>query len=229
MSQNFFKLIQSGATAEVADAVTEDPSLAQIRNAQDVSALLWAVYNGQAMIRDFLLAKLKEQNAALDIFEASAVGDETRIRVILRAEPAAIATFSGDGWTALHLAAAFGTPAAAAALLFAGARPDAVSDNPQRNQPLHAALALGKNPETIELLLAHGADANASQAGGFTPIFSAATANRKALAELLIAHGANPHQANDEGKTPADFARERGHNEIAEWLEQQPAKQPCSD
>ena len=228
MSQNFFKLIQSGATGEVADAVAEDPSLAQVRNAQDVSALLWSIYNGQAMVRDFLLAQLKEQSALLDIFEASAVGDETRIRVILRSEPGAIAAFSGDGWTALHLAAAFGTPAAVAALLFAGARADVVSNNPQQNQPLHAALALGKNPETIELLLAHGADPNASQAGGFTPIFSAATANRKALAELLIAHGANPHQANDEGKTPAEFARERGHKEIADWLQRLPAKQPCS-
>ena len=68
---------------------------------------------------------------------------------------------------------------------------DAVSKNAQRNQPLHAALALGRNAESSRLL-AHGADANATQTGGYTPIFSAATANRKDLAELLVAHGANP-------------------------------------
>lgn len=228
MSQSFFKLIQSGGTAEVADAVANDPSLAQVRNAHGVSALLWSVYNGQTMIRDFLVAKLKEQGVALDLFEAAAVGDETRIRAILRSEASAVEAHSGDGWTALHLAAAFGTPAAAAALLFAGARADAVSENPQRNQPLHAALALGKNPETVELLLAHGADPNATQAGGFTPIFSAAAANRKALAELLVAHGADPSHANDEGKTPAAFARERDHTAMAEWLEGLSAKQPSA-
>jgi len=86
---------------------------------------------------------------------------------------------------------------------------------------LHAALALGKNPSTVELLLSQGADPNATQAGGFTAIFSAATANRKDLAELLVNHGANPRHTNDQGKTPADFARERGHSELAAWLDGQ--------
>jgi ankyrin repeat protein len=96
---------------------------------------------------------------------------------------------------------------------------DAVSNNPQRNQPLHAALAIGRSPSTIELLIAHGADVNAVQAGGFTPIFSAATANRQDLAELLVNHGADPRHKTDEGKTAADFARERGYGELAAWLD----------
>jgi hypothetical protein len=75
---------------------------------------------------------------------------------------------------------------------------------------------------SINLLLAHGADANATQAGGFTPLFSVATANRRDLAEILIAHGANPHHKSDAGKTAADFARERGHADFADWLEAQP-------
>jgi hypothetical protein len=223
MSQYFVKMIQAGATAEIADAVKNDPSLARSRDAQGVSALLWSVYAGQSTTRDFLLTQLAAQGAALSVFEAAAVGDVLTLSAILSADPETALAFSGDGWTALHLAAAFGTPDTVALLIDRGARVDAVSPNPQRNQPLHAALALGRNVESVRLLLAHGADPNATQAGGFTALFSAATANRKDLAELLMAHGAHAHHRSDFDKTAADFARERGHADLAAWLESQPA------
>jgi len=222
MSTPFLKLIQTGATAEVADAVLADPGLAAWRDAQGVSALLWAVYCGQALVRDFLVARLAEDGVPLDVFEAAALGDVARLGALLEAEPELAYDFSGDGWTALHLAAAFGTPAAVSALLEAGAQVEAVSRNPQQNQALHAALGLGRNAETVRLLLEHGAAVDAAQAGGFTAIFSAAAANRRDLAELLIAHGADPRRTSDGGKTPADFARERGHVELAAWLESLP-------
>jgi ankyrin repeat protein len=129
-------------------------------------------------VRDFLLARLAAHGVALDVFEAAATGDQTPLRSLLATEPDLAQAFSGDGWTALHLAAAFGPPAAVAALLAAGSSVATFSQNPQKNQPLHAALALGKNAETVRLLLKHGAPVNAAQAGGFTPIFSAAIANR---------------------------------------------------
>jgi hypothetical protein len=223
VNQNLLRLIQSGSTAQLADAIAADPPLAEYRDPQGVSALLWTIYTGQVTARDFFLARLAERGVDLDIFEAAAIGDEARLRSMITADPAAAQSFSGDGWTPLHLASAFGTPAAVALLLAHGAAVDAISKNAQRNQPLHAALALGRNPQTIELLLGRGADANAVQAGGFTAIFSAATANRRDLAELLVAHGANPHHVTDQGKTPAQFARERGHAEIADWLETVPA------
>jgi uncharacterized protein len=219
MSSPFLKLIQTGATAEVADSVRADPGLAAWRDPQGVSALLWSVYCGQALVRDFLIARLAGDGIPLDIFEAAAVGDEVRLAAILAAEPELVHSFSGDGWTPLHLAAGFGTPAGVATLLKAGAAIDAVSRNPQRNQPLHAALALGKNAETVKILLTHGAPVNAVQAGGFTPIFSAAIADRRDLVEMLLAHHADPRRKSDQGKTAADFARERGHAELADWLD----------
>ncbi len=223
MSQHFFRLIQSGVTAEIAEAVEADPGLVQARDGQGVSALMWSVYTGQPMVRDYLLAQLAAQGELLDVFEAAAVGDTLRIEDISVVDPAALHGFSGDGWTPLHLAAAFGTPDTVEVLLQHGARVDAVSENPQRNQPLHAAMALARNAETVELLLNEGASPNAVQAGGFTALFSAATANRKDLAEMLVARGAHAHHRTDAGKTAADFARERGHEELAVWLESQSA------
>ena len=223
MSQAFFTLIQTGVTAEIADAVRNDPALARSHNANGVSALLWSVYTGQALVRDFLLAELGRQNVELDVFEAAAVGDRARLAAILNADKEAADGYSPDGWTPLHLAAAFATPEAAEALLKHGAEVDAVSKNPQGNRPLHAALALSRDPETVRLLLAAGADPNATQAAGFTPVFSAAAAGRRDLAELLRRAGARMQIGNEQGKTPADFARERGHAELAGWLESQPA------
>lgn len=219
MSQQFLKLIQRGATAEIADAVAGDPSLLSWRDPQGVSALTWSIYSGQPLVRDYLLAEKSRIGQLLDIFEASAVGDALTLRQILNETPQAAHDFSGDGWTPLHLAAAFGTPEAAQVLIENGAHVDAVSKNPQTNQPLHAALALGRNSETIELLLKAGANPNARQTGGFTPIFSAAAANRRDLVELLIAHGADPSISNDFAQTAAGFARERNHTELADWLD----------
>lgn len=224
MNQSFLKLIRSGATAEIAEAIEADPTLAEFRDPQGVSALVWSVYTGQPMVRDFLLAQLAARGVALDIFEAAAVGNDAQVQAILDADRSAVQDFSGDGWTALHLAAAFGTPRSVQILIERGAKVDAISKNAQSNQPLHAVLALSRNSETIAALLAAGADANAAQVGGFTPIFSAATTKRRDLAELLIEHGADPHHRNEEGKSAADFARERGHEELAVWLESLPSR-----
>jgi len=222
MSQQFLKLIQRGATAEIADAVASDPSLLSWRDPQGVSALTWSIYTGQALVRDFLIAERSKASLSLDVFESAAAGNQESLRKSLHEDPESIHDFSGDGWTALHLASAFGTPETVLLLLETGAAVDAVSHNPQANQPLHAALALGRNPESIRLLLASGANPNARQTGGFTPLFSAAAANRRDLAELLISSGADPAIRTDFGQSPADFARERSHTELAAWLDSLP-------
>ena len=72
MNQNTLRLIRSGSTAELADAVHSDPALASWRDSQGVSALMWSIYAGQTMARDFLLAELARQAISLDVFEASA-------------------------------------------------------------------------------------------------------------------------------------------------------------
>jgi ankyrin repeat protein len=87
-----------------------------------------------------------------------------------------------------------------------------------QNQPLHACIALGRNPETVRLLLAHGADVNATQAGGYTPLHQAAAAGLEEMTQMLLAAGANPEARCDQGKTPADYARERGHSAVLALL-----------
>jgi ankyrin repeat protein len=215
VSQSFFDLIRRGSTAEVAAWVEENPAIAATRNAQGISALLWAIYSAQPVIRDFLLARL----ASLDIWEAAAAGDVQRLELALSAPGGDVHAFSADGWTALHLACGFGTAEAVRLLLERGADVHARSTNALANQPLHAALAMTRDPESVRLLLLHGADPNAPQHGGFTPLHQAAAAGRADLIALLLAQGADPRVRSDAGKTPADLARERGHHEAARMLD----------
>lgn len=167
------------------------------------SELLEALYRGD---RDKVEAALAER-PDLTIFEAAAVGDSERVRELLSVRPGAIADWSPDGFTALHLAAFFGRETVAATLLEHGANVNAVAKNPLRVQPLHSAAAAGHTP-VARLLLEHGADPNARQEGGFVPLHAAAQARNDELYELLLASGADQDAATDDGRTAADFRAE---------------------
>ena len=58
-----------------------DPSLAQYRDPQGVSALLWAVYTGSGWCV-ILLDRLAARGIPLDIFESAATGNEARLQAI---------------------------------------------------------------------------------------------------------------------------------------------------
>ncbi len=125
---------------------------------------------------------------------------------------------SGDGWTPLHLAAAFGGPQATALLLAHGAQVNQFSSNPMHNQPLHACIALSRDCESARILIAQGADVNGAQAGGYTPLHQAAAAGLEDLTGILLQAGADPAKACDQGKTPVDYARERHHDAVVKQL-----------
>lgn len=82
---------------------------------------------------------------------------------------------------------------------------------------LYHAVAAGQ-PGIARLLLARGADVNAG-AGGNTALHAAAHFNRPEMARWLIEAGADVRAKDYNGHTPLDVARERGHAEVAEVLE----------
>jgi ankyrin repeat protein len=214
MSQQFLNLIRSGDTAKIASEVEANPALACCRDAQGVSALMWSVYTGQPVIRDFLRQHVDD----LDVAEAACVGDIDCLQRLIAEDALQARAISGDGWTPLHLSAAFSTSEAVTLLLEHGAHIHQTSHNPLRNQALHACIALGNSPDVAKVLIEAGADVNATAAGGYTPLHLAASNGNREVVLLLLKNGAKRDVCCDQGKTPADYARERGYSEVTALL-----------
>ncbi len=218
MSQNFLNIIRAGAPEEIRAAVEANPEIAKTRDPQGVSALMWAVYAGRKDVRDYLLSGLRTEANGLDVFEAAACGDCACLRRLLKHDVMLARAVSGDGWTPLHLAAAFGNAEAVCLLLEHGAHVHQVSHNPMRNQALHACLSLGKDHASVRTLIEGGADVRMAQSGGFTPLHQAAVTGDTELVAMLVSAGADKAVRSDDEKTAAEYARERGYPAVAEML-----------
>ncbi|XP_069475494.1 ARF GTPase-activating protein GIT2 isoform X3 [Ambystoma mexicanum] len=86
------------------------------------------------------------------------------------------------------------------------------------SKQLHSSVRTG-NLETCLRLLSLGAQANYFHCEkGNTPLHVAAKAGQILQAELLAVYGADPGTPDSSGKTPIDFARQGGHNDLADRL-----------
>jgi len=212
-SAALFDAIKAGELERVKAMVTANPALVTARARNGESAILTAVYHRQKEIANLLVAR----GAPLTIFEACAAGEVERAERLLDADVLALATFSEDGWTPLHLAAFFGHARITEILLARGADARARSHNPTGNTPLHAALA-GNHKFVAALLIGHGADVNAPDAQGWRPLHLAAANNNMDAIKALIAQGADVHAPNGEAKTPLSLATEKNYREAAALL-----------
>lgn len=205
--------INAGDAERVGAILAEEPALVAARDDEGVSALMLARYRFDRAMTDALLAA----DPDLDVFEASTLGYVDRLREALEANPDAPSAFSPDGFTALHFAAFFGKAEAARMLLEHGASVDVYTRNAFANQPLHAAAA-GRHLEVSRVLIAGGADVNATQHGGFTPLHEAAQHGDVEMTELFLSAGADPAATTEAGETTADLAAAAGHADLASRL-----------
>ncbi|MDB4894091.1 MAG: ankyrin 2 [Firmicutes bacterium] len=127
-----------------------------------------------------------------------------------------------DGFGPLHLAAFVGQTDAVRALLVGGAEINKVMQSKvpyvPSNTALHAAVAEGQHRDVIELLISAGADVNALDSNGHTPLHSAAFHDDTDLLIYLLAHGADMNRRGEGAPTPLEYARQRGKEEAATFL-----------
>jgi ankyrin repeat protein len=212
-TDELFAAIAANDSAKVDALLDGDSALASVRNHQGLSAVLAALYCRQ----EDILAAFLDRQPPLDLFESAALGHAELLGELLDSGDD-IATWSADGFSALHLAAYFGRVATVRLLLERGAPVDRPSRNGMKVTPLHSAAA-GHHAGIGALLLAAGADPNARQQGGFVPLHAAAQNGDVALVRALLDHGADPKATDDDGRTPGALARQKGYAEIVAMLE----------
>ncbi|MGZ5446001.1 MAG: ankyrin repeat domain-containing protein [Thermoanaerobaculia bacterium] len=205
--------IQAGDAARVGALLDADPALLNVREG-DVTPLLLAIYHGKADIARLLV----ERGAPVSFGEACALGDESRARQLLDADPNVLHARTADGYPPVGMAIFFGHGALARWLIEKGADVNAPAENAQRVAPVHAAAA-ACDRETMRMLLERGADANARQQLDYTALHGAASRGDIEMAKLLLAHGADRNAKASDGMTPADVARKYGKSEFAEWID----------
>ena len=188
MADELIESIKSGDGDRVAELLRRDPSLLSAKGPNGVSAVLLAMYHGKPDIAQLFI----ERGATLDLHEAAATGHIERLREL--ATPENVNTAGADGFQPLGLACYFGHRDVAEFLMSLGADVKLASENTMRVQPIHAATAR-RSLEIVRLLLENGADPNACQQMGYTPLDAARQNGDGAIAELLRSYGARDSAA----------------------------------
>jgi ankyrin repeat protein len=208
-----FDAIRNGDAAGVRALLSAEPGLAEARNNDGATPVLWAVYTRHPELVEVVLG-----GRAPDFFEACALGRPGRVSELLAQSPGLVDEYSADGFTALGLAVFLGHLDVARMLVERGADVNLPSRNALRVAPLHSAVASGK-VELLDLLLSHGAKPDCAEAVDATPLHSAAGHGSREMVRRLLAAGADRDCRTKDGKTAADLAREYGHAELAAELE----------
>lgn len=211
----FIELVKSGDLEAVQAALAAEPALANTRSESGKPVAILAAYRGLSEIVQALLAS----GATLDLFEACTAGALDRAKELVSQNPAAVKSFSPDGFTPFQLACYFGHARVARALISAGSEMEAVTRNTMSYTPLQAAAAKGRG-DVVNLLLASGADIQSRNSScKLSPLHLAAQGGSVAIIEALLDAGADPRAAAD-GKTACALAEAAGQANAAALLKQ---------
>jgi len=214
---DFLAAVKEGNASRVRQMLDADPALAVARAESGESAVLLSVYYGKDDVRELLLGR----GVPLDVFEAAAAGVRSSVEDWLKEDSGLVRAFSHDGFTPLHLAAFFGRIPVVELLLSRHAPVNEVSRNPSALRPLHSAVAHRQPQVALEIsraLIAAGAEVNAAQHGGWTPLHAAAVHGNLLLVRLLLDAGAKADAKNDTGQTAAALAKTKNHKEVIALL-----------
>jgi len=120
--------------------------------------------------------------------------------------------------TVILLAALLTVPTALVLTASAGTEtPDVAEDMPKPSKSVHEA-ALDGDIEQVKLLISQGADVNAENEAGWTPLHCAARYGHIDVVEWLLARGANVRARDASGQTPLHRSTGSGANYVPKML-----------
>lgn len=130
-------------------------------------------------------------DANKEMIKAAKKGDVEKAKLLLSGDAGLIEARDSDGSTALHCATWRGHQAMVVFLLSAEADVNSHNKNEHYGTtPLHAA-AHANQAKIAEMLIEHGADVNAQDMNGKTPMHHTTFHKAKAAAKVLQKHGAS--------------------------------------
>jgi ankyrin repeat protein len=145
------------------------------------------------------------------LYDPVHAGDLNLLKSWLDQHPTDLNAPIGDGYTALHVACLFGHEALVAHLLDRHALVNMNAINTSKATPLHLSVTF-RDIDTARrissLLVDNGAELNAPQAGGQTPLHHAVARGALKLVEFLVEAGADPFLKDEQGRAPVDLSRE---------------------
>ena len=123
------------------------------------------------------------------------------------------------GWAPIHLACRLQGSAILAILLENGADPNLLAGDGSRALDIACCNDAEGSKKMVQMLLAHGADADAFDGNGMmAPLHHACKSRNAAVVEVLLEHGANVNLPTRDGAHPLHIAVSKGEENIIVML-----------
>jgi ankyrin repeat protein/beta-lactamase regulating signal transducer with metallopeptidase domain len=181
-----------------------------LKNQEGWTAFSGAALRGRTDMTDLFLRKGVDTSS---FHMAAFTGNLARVKELV-ATGSNVNAKDEFGWTPLFWAGCAGQTTVAEFLIENKA--DLAAQDGRGHSLLHQAARARTDPvKLVELLIAKGADVNAKNATGDTPLHLVCYSN---VAELLIAKGADINAKDRPGYTPLYSAAEANHLEVAKLL-----------
>ncbi len=211
LAQDIIPAATSGDLAKVRELVDKDPACVNVRGSDGRTPLHWAARGVHLEVLRFLVergadVRAADANGLTPLHNTASRGHLEASRVLV-GKGAPVDVKSASGETPFYLAALRGQKDLLEFLLAHGARKEDLEIRDAYGRtPLCAVSRDGGDPAIIKTLIGLGADVNAADRDGWTPIELAAWRPYPAVVELLLDAGADLMINTPSGKRLLGFA-----------------------
>ncbi|HOY15145.1 MAG TPA: ankyrin repeat domain-containing protein [Saprospiraceae bacterium] len=214
MIKELDELMKKRDTEGILELLDSNPEVLNELNENGSTGFAIIAYSGMPEV----FAKAISLKETFTYHEAILAGKIEIVKGYLDADlPNRLNEYSNDGFAPIALAAFFNQIEIAELLAELGADPNLAATNPTKVNALHAAVAK-ENTHLCKLLIAKGANVNASQMADVTPLHSAVHRGNVELTRLLLDFGAQPDLKMQNGDTAMIIAEREGHQPILDIL-----------